>query len=250
MLGFNFYGAAGTAAAAGIFIPIAALGGLSAAELGIAVPAAEKTGKTVLAILEGFNSYLSNTTTPKLGFTASKGNPAGTGVNRITQNYTFTSQILANAKSGLVTTLPVPFSTVGKFSFADVFPGSTSVASGDAVGVGVLIPTASLTPYRALNSADTTISGTSDNRWLVDALLGHLSKERDLRAATIPSAIINSSLSNFAASPIPASFTVANSGIDFLEVDSLSILQRSYSLTLELELNQSTQTFDVRTATA
>jgi hypothetical protein len=249
MLGFQFSDAATTAAAIGIFIPIAALNGLSAAELATAVPAAEKFGKTSLAMLERLNSYLSSTS-PKLGFSATKGNPSGTGENRITQNYTFTSQVLANVKDGVVTTLPVPVSGLGKFSFADVFPGAINVASGDAITAGVLIPIASLAQYRALVPADITISGTSDNRWLVDSLLTHFARDRDLRSATVSSAFINTSFSGFAASAVPASFTALNSGIDFAEIDSLAILQRSFAVTVELELNQSTQTFDVRVATA
>lgn len=250
MLSIQTFENPGVASGDGIFIPLASLPGVLSSDLNEVISLEERTSKITLAMLEQSLSYLSDPSNPKLGFSASKGNPAGSGINRITQNFIFTSLVLANIKTRVVTSLPTPVSGLGRFSFADIFPGSLKVADLDPVDAGITIGVDRLLVLNNLTVGDLNITGVSDNRNLFDAILFHLTKDRELRSATVPSAVINSSLSGFAASAIPPTFTAVNSGIDFTQIDSLTILQRSYSLTLELELNQTTQTFDVRVATA
>jgi hypothetical protein len=250
MLSLQTYDAPGTVTGDSIFIPLSALPGVLVTDLQQSVPLEERTSKVTLAIIEQAFSYFATPSNARLGFTATKGNPAGSGSNRITQNYVFAVQLLVNAKIRSISTLPTPISGAGSFSLADIFPGALSLVDQDPVDEGIVFPVANLQDLKDLTPDDINIDGGSDNRQLFDAILLHLVKDRENRSATVPSAIVNGSLSNFASSTIPTTFNPDNSGIDFDNVDSLTILQRSYSLTLELELNQLTQTFDVRVATA
>jgi hypothetical protein len=93
---FEFFGAAGNATNDGVFLPVATLTGVNAAELADAEPGHLKLGKAVLGMMEKIYSTLSPTAFNKLGFTVSRANPTGAGNNLINQNFGATAQKLLN----------------------------------------------------------------------------------------------------------------------------------------------------------
>ncbi len=257
-LSLEYFDAAGTAAADGVFVPVAALPGVLAAELAAAQSAGTKEGKALFALLNQALIILSPTTFNKLGFTAAKATPNGAAADVINQSFTFTWQKLVNLDTDTVGMVPEPStganSGLGSFSVSDVYPGAVKVASGGAVsGAGVVIQTAGLTPYGSLTHAGLTISGSSDNRDWFAAFLDHCAVDAAVRSTTVASAITAASVSAIGATTIPAAYYQATdplSGIAAADVPKRGLITRTLSYTLQLLLNQSTQTFDVNVVTA
>jgi hypothetical protein len=252
-MSFEYFDASGTAVADGVFIPLTGVSGLLAAELASGQAADLKLSKCVYALLEKAYEIMSPTAFRKLGFTTAKASPAGAGTNLINQNFSFTAQKVAKYDTDTITMIPLPTSGanngLGKFSISDLFAGATKVAAGGAVAAaGFLIPTALLTNYSSLTHAGITISGTSDNRDWFAALLDWLGNAVALRSATVPSAITARSASAPSATNPSGDLIAATnptSSIPSDQVDRHAILSKSYSITVQLALNPSTQTFDV-----
>lgn len=257
-MSFEYFDAAGTAVAEGVFIPIAAVPGLVASELASGQAAGTKLGKSVFALINQIYNTLSPTNFNKLGFTVSKGNPAGVGADIINQNFGFTAQKLLNLKTDAISMIPEPTSGansgLGSFSLSDVFAGAVKVAAAGAVsGAGVLIPTALLATYSSITQGGITISGSSDNRDWFAALFDWLGNGLAVRDASTASAVIARSASAISAVAIPANFTQTTdpvSGILAADLPVRGLISKSYSVTVQLQLNQTTQTFDVLSTTA
>lgn len=256
-MSFEYFDAAGTAVADGVFIPIAGVSGLLATELAASEAADVKLSKAVYALVEQAYTILSPTTFKKLGFTVAKASPSGAGTNLINQNYSFTAQKVANYDTDTLSLIPLPSAGsntgLGKFAIGDLFAGAAKVSAGGAIsGAGFLIPTALLTSYSSLTHAALTVSGTSDNRDWFHALLDWLGNAVALRSATTSSAIVSRSASNpSATAPSGDLIATTNPTSDLLasQVDRYAILSKSYSITVQLALNSSTQTFDVNSVT-
>lgn len=253
---FQYLNASGTAAADGVYIPVAALPGVLASELAAAEPAPAKAGKVLLALLNRIFAILSPSTFGKLGLAVAMAAPAGVAPNIWNQSFTMNWQKMVNLDTNTIEQIPVPTSGansgIGKFSVLDVFPSAAKVASGDSLsGAGIVIPTSALTPNTSLTHAGLTISATSDNREWFMALLDHLAIDADVRSATQQSAIIAATASQIGASAIPANFTQATdpvSGILAADLQRRGLITRTLSYTIQIVGNQTTQTFDVNVA--
>lgn len=259
-LGFEFFDAAGNPVADGVFIPVAALPGVSAAELAAGEPAATKEAKVLLAMLNQFFNVLSPAAFNKLGFAVTKSAPAGIIADVFNQTFSATWQKLVNLDDNTVSMIPEPGTGantgLGSFSILDVFPGSAKVAAGavgGATGAGVVIQTVSLTPYGSLTHAALAIAAGSDNRDWFSALLDHLALDAVIRTASIASAVTAATASAVGAIAIPAAFTATpdpTSGILAADLPKRGIITRTLTYTVQLLVNQTTQAFDVRVVTA
>ena len=258
-MSFEYYDASGLAVGAdGVFIPAASLTGVSASELAAIQPAHLKFSKTILGMLEKIYAVLNPTAFAKLGFAVTKSTNASGIADRVTHTFSLTFQKVANEKTNSITQIPVPTTGVntgvGDFSLVDIFPSATKLASGaNTPSAGVLIPTSLVAEYTSLTHAGLTISGSSDNRDWLAGFMQWVGNSATIRTASQASAITARSVSAASATIIPAQFvqtTDPTSGLLAADLPVLSLLQRVVSVSVELELNPSAQTFDVRSATA
>lgn len=254
----EYFSAAGNAVAAGVFIPIAALPGiLNGGEL--AVGQAARESKILLSICNGIFVTLNPTNFDKLGFAVTKGQPAGAGTDIINQNYSYTNQFMVNHAANTLLQIPVPttgsFANVGKFRIVEVFPGAVTVAAGGAVaGPGIVIPELDEYggPTQAAVAASIVDADGDDRQWFA-GLLQMITDQSTVRTTTDASAVIVKSRSNAAGvTPTPAFTDSTNPTTAILAADlsRRSFFSVTYSMTLQLELNQTTQTFDVRNVVA
>jgi hypothetical protein len=257
-LQIEYFDAAGNATNAGVFIPIAALPGIISTELAPEVSPPIKQSKVIFSILNRIFDVVSPTSFAALGLTVTKNTPSGTGINRIGQTFSATWQKLVDLSSNSLKLIPVPSTGanlgLGEFSLLDIFPLAEKVAAAGAVsGAGIVIATAPLTEYDSdLVQDSITISNSSDNRNYLFAFLTYLSVAMDLRSATVASALSGLSASSIGATAIPAAFTQSNdptSDIDPANLPKLGIITKTLTYTVELEMNTTSQTFDVRVAT-
>lgn len=257
-LQIEYFDVSGIATNAGVFIPITALPGVLATELAPSISVPLKQSKVHLAMLNRIFDVVSLTTFIALGLTVTKNTPNGTGVNRIAQTFTATWQKVVDLSSNSLSVIPVPSTgantAVGDFSLLDIFPSAAKVAAADPVpSAGIVIATIPLAQYDGdLTQANITISPSSDNRNYIFALLTYMAIAMDLRSPTVPSAVSGLSASAIGASAIPTAFTQLTdptSGINALDLPKLGLITKSLSYTIELEMNTTSQTFDVRVAT-
>jgi len=253
---FQYLDASGTAAANGVYIPIAVLPGVLASELAASQPAPAKAGKVLLALLNRIFDILNPSNFGKLGMTVIKGVPSGVAPDIFNQTFTISWQKMVNLSTNTIEQIPVPTTGantgVGAFSILSVFPGAAKVAAGnDISGAGIVIPTNALTPYTSLSHTELTISASSDNREWFMALCDHLALDADVRSASQQSAIVAATASQVGALPIPANFTQATnplSGISPVDLPRRGLITRTLSYTIQCLMNQTTQTFDVHIA--
>lgn len=254
----EYFSAAGNAVNAGVFIPISALPGiLNGGEL--ATGQAARESKILLSICNAIFVTLNPSNFDKLGFAVSKGQPTGAGTDIINQNYSFTNTFMVDHAANTLLQIPFPtsgsFINVGKFTILEVFPGSVAVAAGGAVsGPGIVIP--ELDDYGGPSQAIVTnfiADPDGDFRIWFAALFQMILNESTVRTGTDASAVIVKSRSNAAGvTPTPAFTDVVNPTTAILATDLVrrSFFSITYSMTLQLELNQTTQTFDVRNVVA
>jgi hypothetical protein len=163
---------------------------------------------------------------------------------------------LVNLDTDTISVVPVPASGansgLGDFAITDVFASAAKVATGGAVsGAGVVINTSGLLPYSSLTHA--SIDVATDSRAWFSALADHLVVDSIKRTTTVASSVVTGIASTLSASAIPAEYIAAvdpTSGILAADVPSRGLINRTDTFTLQLQLNQSTQTFDVLVATA
>jgi hypothetical protein len=254
-LAIEYFNAAGTATADGVFIPLASLPGVLASELAGAEAIAQKEGKTVLAILNRIYNIASPNTFSKLGLEVSKESPSGISADIFNQSFSVTYQKLVNLDTDTISVVPIPTSGansgVGGFSIADIFSGAAKVAAAGAVsGAGVVIKTSGLLPYSSLTHASINPSG--DSRDWIFALIDHLVADSDKRSASIASAVTSGTVGRLFSPSIPSTYIAATdpvSGILADDLNSRGLIGRINAITVQIQLNQTTQTFDVFVAT-
>lgn len=255
MLNFEYFDADGAAVAAGVFIPVANLPGLVADEL--AAGDTDKASKAILALINTIYEVVSPGGFNKLGFALTKANPTGTGNNLISQNYGVSIQYQVDHSDNSLSQIPVPTAgtnqDIGKFAIADVFPTAAKVAAAGSTGAaGILIPSADLEAYGAPAHASVNPVTGQDNRDWFAALFNHLAIDAPLRDAETASALTARTRGAAATLALPPAYTQATnptSGIPTADLGHLSFFSQSYSFTIQLLLNQETQTFDVNHAT-
>lgn len=255
-LSLEYFDAAGNAVADGVFIPVAALPGVLAAELAAAQSTALKEAKSLLGMLNQIFNIVSPSTFNKLGFAITKGIPAGVSADVCNLTFTTTWQKLVNLDADTLGVIPVATTGtslgLGDFAVEDVFPGAAKVAAGGAVaGAGIVVVTSALTPYSSLTHAGLNTAAGQDNRAWFAALFDHLAASATVRDELTQSAVTAVALGTVDATAIPDAFIAAanpTSGILPADVNSRGLVTRTNSYTIQLQLSQTAQTFDVRVA--
>jgi hypothetical protein len=226
----------GNGVPAGIFIPQSNLPGiLQAGEL----DEPNREAKAAYAIVTKVQDVL-QALTSKLGLSSSR-SMASTGVlDRISQTFLLSCQFMVNHSTNLVSVLPLPGSEAGKVSLADLFPAHALVAAEGAVpGPGVVIPTAMITQN----------GGTLPGAAIADARSWLIALYQSMILGLTPSDAVVSPSRGSATGLTPlADFTATTNpttGINAADLPKMSFLSLTYSVTLQIVLNQTTQTFDL-----
>lgn len=257
MLNLEFSDAAFNPTVDSLFIPVADLPGVDAAELAAAEDYATKEGKALLAFYNQLHSTVSPAAFGKLGLTVTKGTPAnGGGIDLVNQVFTVLVQSMVDLAASALTPIPVPTagdnSGIGDFAIADIFPGAVTVAASAATGAaGVAFPMSLITAFGGNAIGAANYATGQDNRADLFALLQSISGDVATRSADTQSAVVNRALGAVQATAIPAAFTQATnptSGIASAEVPFRGLIQRTASISIQLQLNQTTQSFDVHVA--
>ena len=254
-MAFEFLANGDPAAADGVFIPVADLPGVDGAEITGADSDGTKTGKVTLALLEAL--ALSLVAAAPLGLTVSKASPSGAGQNLLNQGFTLQWQKLANLSANSIGMIPLPTTGAnagnGGVAVADLFPNAAKVAAAaNAPADGVLIPSADLETYGSPAYAGLNVSEGQDNRATLAALFEVLGASA-VRNASTESAVVQAAKSTPASSTIPTAFTAATdptSGIAAADAAQRALLSRNNTVSVQLELNPTTQSFDARSVTS
>jgi hypothetical protein len=250
MISFEQFDAAGTATDAGLFIPVADLPGVDAAELDGTTAGSDKA---VLALLNVFYNTLSPTAFDKLGISVAKPNPTGQGSDLIAQNYSMVVDYLVDHEAQAIEMIPVPTTGtqdgVGAIALADLFPTAAAVAAAGATTAGIVIPNDELAGYGAPLAA----SIPADARGYLSSLYHYIVGEADVRSADTASAITaktRGAATGFTPPPAWTQATNPVSGIAAADLIKRSFFRTTLSITVQLLLDQETQTFDVNSVTS
>lgn len=224
----------GNGVPAGIFIPQADLPGITtAAELGN--PNQER--KVAYSICNRVHDALAGIPT-KLGISNSRSMSTG-ALDRINQSFLLTVLFVANHVDNTLSVLPLPGSNAGRVSLSALFPAAAIVGAEGAVpGPGVVVPSVLITE----NGGSVPGAVANDARSWLNALY------QSMVLGLEPSeAVISPSRSSATGSTPAADFTGAGAttGLDADDLSRLSFFSLTYSVTLQISLNQSTQTFDL-----
>ena len=252
---------AGTAPVAGIFIPRDNIAGLIAdSELANDVDLIIKDCKFLTGFLTTLQSTIANNREQSsslitaLGFSLTKGTPAGVATNVFTQTFTASVATVVDYATNTLYPIPVPStgsnSGRGVLKITDVFPDAVSVASAGAIAkAGVLVPHVELDAYGAV-TATNPVNDTQSRQWFA-AMLRYFFDEIPVRVATpsTPSALISKTLGTITPFTLPNDAIVpinASTGLDPAKVSVNDVYFRPISFTVQYLLNETTQTFDVR----
>ena len=225
---------AGNGVPAGVFIPQADLPGITlASELGNA----NKERKVAYSIANRVHDALQGIAN-KLGLSNSRSMSTG-AIDRINQNFLLTVQFVADHAANTLSVLPLPGSTAGEVALSALFGGAALVGAEAAVpGPGVIIPSALIATNGGMVPAD---PGDDCRSWL-NAVY------QSMVLSLEPSdAVISPSRSSATGQTPGADFTgpSAITGLDADDLPRLSFFSVTYSVTLQISLNQATQTFDL-----
>jgi len=228
-LAYEYFTGVDTAAAAGLFIPRANLPGMATSEF-------DDTNierKVALAVMNALFSGLSTVTAP-LGLAVTKATPAGISADVINQGFTATVQYYADHGAGTVGVYPLPVGNAGLVSLESIFGSGISIVSaGGATNEGVVIPNSVITSAGGAVPANTTADARD---WLQAILLDMVNN------LTTSTAVPTRSRNTAAGVAIPTNLTTIT---NLTDASKLSFFSHTYSLTFQLSLNQSTQTFDL-----
>lgn len=250
MLNIEQFSTTGTATAAGLLIPVADLPSIDAAELDGSVAGRDKA---VLALLNAYYDTISPANFDKLGIAVAKANPTGAGNDLVNQNYSATFEYYVDHETETVAMIPVPSAGandgVGAIALADLFPGASAVAAAGATSAGILIPDADVATYGGPAAG----SIPTDARDYLVALYHHIVIDSPVRSGSVQSAVINSSRGSATGFAAPATWTQPTdpvSGLAAADLPKSSFFRVSFSMTMQILLNQTTQEFDVNSVTA
>lgn len=228
-LAYEYFTGSSTAAAAGLLIPRANLPGMATGEF----DDTNKERKVALAISNALFSGVNAVTSP-LGLAATKATPTGISADVINQPFTTTVNYYADHAAGSVGVYPLPSGNAGLVSLQNIFGSGISIVDAGAATVeGILIPNTVITGSGGAVPASTT----ADARDYLQALL--LDMVNNIGTSTaVPTRSRNTATG--VAAPANLS-TITN----LTDAAKLSFFSHTYSLTFQLALNQSTQTFDL-----
>lgn len=238
MLNVSYYPAAVAAASgngvvAGLFVPIANLPGMQSSEL----TDSSKERKITLSFANKIYNGL-NAITDKLGLALVKSTPVGAGNDLIDQNFQYLLQYMIDWASGEVSVLPLPATNTGKIYLEQALgTGINFVTNEGAIsGAGVLIPNSLITNANGVIPSDTS---SADARSYLSSLIHCFVMNLD----TATSVILNSK-STPAGIAANTAFLATN-GVLSTDLNYRSFFSVTYNLTLRLQLNQESQTFDI-----
>lgn len=251
-MSLEFYEAAAVSpsgASDGVFIPIADLPGVVAGELAAAEDTGKKVAKAILGALQGIANTLPSNA---LGLTVTRAT-ASPGTDLTNNILTLTSQFYVDHETKQMDSLPVPSaganSGVGGVAITDVFPNAEKIAADGAIsGEGFLIPTANIAMYGA--PAHGAIALANDSRLWFMGLAQWLTVDSNfaIRSPSQASGIVARSRGGTAAVTLPANATAATDPTTDLaasDLSKISVLQHSFSVTVQTIMDQAAQTFDV-----
>lgn len=252
-LNFEYFETDGTAVAAGVFIPISDLIGISAGEFADSQSVATKDAKLAYSLA---NIFTNGDLASALGLSAIANNIAGQSAVLSSKSYSFTVQYYADQESDVVDVLPLPIIGnqvgVGEVAFEDLFPNSVKVAaSGATVGEGVLIPTSLVNDFGAPLQASLNLA--NDCRSYIGALIRYMISVIPVRSASVASAITAKALNPTTGVTLPAIATDATNpttSINSADLPKLDFFSKTMTFTIQRIENESTQSYDVNVATA
>lgn len=248
-LNLEYFPVPGITANAGIFIQVDELPGLTAAELDPSL--AGRESRFILSFLNAVYRRIQDLIIKPLGLSISKASPVGAGANLINQNFNLTQiydiSLLSNTVDDIPHAVAGANAGAGGFSFNLAFPSSNAVlaAGSNTVEPGVLIPSSTLNGSLALND---------DNRSLITSIVRMIVDNVDLRSPTNQqSAVIAATRSNTTIFAPPASLTDPTNPTSAIPAEQLkhhAFVSLSYSMTLQLKIDDFNQTYDVNVSEA
>lgn len=175
----------------------------------------------------------------KLGLAVARPTPTGVADNRINQSFSLTFQLMVNHVDNTVGIIPLPGNQIGGVTLEQLFPGSAVVQQDGAIPEpGIVIPFSVINAVGG-GSLDSVVE---DARHWVNAL--YYSMVLYLEPNT---AVVNASRGAAVGFVPPANYIGANAITGLVEADLplRSFFSITYSLMLQLQLNQTAQTFDL-----
>lgn len=253
---YEYFKTAGSSTGEGLMIPVGDLIGLAADDLDSGVAEPIKEAKVTLAILQTINSKVNAANFSSLGISIVRDTPSGIAQETIAQTFDLTWSKVADIHAASVGQIPVPttgdYTGEGKFSITDIFPNAAKIAAAGTTVPGVVIDTAPLLPFTNLTQSALTISASSDNREYFAALFDALASALTLRSLSDSSAITDMEIGIISGSGVSDEYYTLpdpTAGISAADIDKLSVLTRSNSITIELLLDPATHTYTVHPAT-
>ncbi|MEO1351322.1 MAG: hypothetical protein AAFW84_21350 [Cyanobacteria bacterium J06635_15] len=253
-LSIEYFSAAAAATEAGVFLPVSDLPGVDALELDAAEATEAKESKSLLSVLNALQIYLS-ANAGKLGVSCTKGSPSSNGADLLTLNFTAEWQKLVNLSANTVGVIPAASTganaDVAAMGIVDVFPTAAYVTAGsNTPGAGIVVAHSAMTSY-GLTTVPTVNVGDDDRLWFA-ALLEMLTEVSVRNAATpVVSAVTTATPGAMGAQAIPASYyadTDPLTDIIASDITQRGIVSRQFAFSVQVQLNQATQSFDVRLA--
>jgi hypothetical protein len=251
---FEVFTEAGTAAAAGVFLPLADLPGLTALEL--ATTGSQLEGHLAYALLNALYSTMAPMNT--LGVVnLSKSNPTGTGAGLFTEAIGFAFQRVVNLQTGSVGVVPLATigteTGLGSVAIADIFPDAEIVAeSGAVAGAGIVVPDSVVANYGAASKA----SIEDDARDWIGGLLAALAGGLTVRSTTVASALTSrtalASLRSTGVAIPPTWYDATNpiTGIAAADLNWIRVIQDAITIEYELAIDSETQSLSLSVRTA
>lgn len=242
-----------TADADGIFIPIGDLYGISAGEFTTGTDNT-KESKFVYALLTTLAEELP---TDSLGISVTKGTIAGVSNSVYNIQFTANSVFMDKFADKTVNVLPVPVSganlDVGKVSILDIFANAQKVAASDTLpGEGIVIPSGDVDDYFAPAHASLTVGASSDNRDWIVGVINYLAGTLAVRSTSNASALVNKSKTSSTYTVPAAAYAATDPTMGLVAADLLNrnFYQQNWIFTIQLVINEATQSFDVRVVAA
>lgn len=234
----NYFPAAVTAGSgngvpAGIYIPLAGLKGLETADLS----AANRERRVAFCFVNQVYSALAAITNP-LGIGTTEANPIAAGPDKINKGYSLTVSYYVDHAAGNQGVYPLPASNTGRVTLENLFGSNVAAvtAEGGVTGAGIVIPTATITALGGTQPANT---GSADARdWLQALYASMIDQLED------SSSIITKSRSVTVGITPPANL-VNISGITDAMLPSLSLFSHTFTLTVQIALDEAHHTFSV-----
>jgi hypothetical protein len=209
----------------------------------------KNTARGLLAFLTKVSSVMSPPTFLKLGQTVNAIAGSGSG---LLHNFTFSNSTALYNSSNPADNIHYSSVLPGNDTYllTDIFPNAVKVAANGTISTaGISFVVADLEEYGSGNFA--AINLANDARQLMYAIFANLVNSLIVRTTSVTSAVIAASLSTPNNFVIASSSLTANGGnIDILDsqLDNVSASIRSTTITIQTQLNTSTNTYDVLVA--